>query len=103
MTCLGVFEIEEIRDKDNETGLKRGRRNRNVNLQCFHIRDARSLFALYLLTVVVFIDGVVGQMHVAIVVVVGRGVVRCRSKTCQSIFVHVDAQWVEGRHSDINS
>ena len=23
MTCLGDFRIEEIRDKDNETGLKR--------------------------------------------------------------------------------
>ena len=24
-TCLGCFRIEEIRDKDNETGLKEGR------------------------------------------------------------------------------
>ena len=23
-TCLGVLDIEEIRDKDNETGLKEG-------------------------------------------------------------------------------
>ena len=30
------LDIEEIRDKDNETGLKEGRWNRNVNLQCFH-------------------------------------------------------------------
>ena len=34
-TCLGDFRIEEIRDNDNETGLKDGKRNRNVNLQCF--------------------------------------------------------------------
>jgi len=26
---LGVLDIEEIRDKDNETGLEGGRRNRN--------------------------------------------------------------------------
>ena len=26
MTCLGSFNIEEIRDKDNETGLKEGGR-----------------------------------------------------------------------------
>ena len=32
-TCLGVFKIEEIRDKDNETGLKERGGNRNVNLQ----------------------------------------------------------------------
>ena len=48
-----VFRIEEIRDKDNATGVKEGggRRNRNVNLQCFSIiRDARSLFRLKILT-----------------------------------------------------
>ena len=28
-----VLDIEEIRDKDNETGLKEGRMNRNVKLQ----------------------------------------------------------------------
>ena len=39
---MGVFRIEEIRDKDFETGLKEGGGYRNVNLQCFHIRDARS-------------------------------------------------------------
>ena len=37
------FTIEEIRDKDNATGLKEGRRNRNVNLQVLSIyHDARS-------------------------------------------------------------
>ena len=41
------LDIEEIRDKDNATGLKRGRRNRNVNLQVlFHIRDAHALLRL---------------------------------------------------------
>ena len=50
MNLIWVFlDIEEIRDKDNETGLKRGR-NRNVKLQCFHIRDARSPSLDYLLT-----------------------------------------------------
>ena len=45
---LGVFRIEGIRDKDNETGLKEGRRYRNVNLQCFpYYADALALsFAL---------------------------------------------------------
>jgi len=28
---LGCFRIEEIRDKDNETGLKEGRSNKNRN------------------------------------------------------------------------
>ena len=38
---FGCFRIEEIRDKDNEIGLKEGRRNINVKLQVlFHIRDA---------------------------------------------------------------
>ena len=46
--CLGVFRYREERDKDNETGLNRGR-NRNVKLQC-SIRDARSLSLDYLLT-----------------------------------------------------
>ena len=64
---------------------------------------ALALSSLKILTVVVFIDGIVGQMHVAVVVVVGRGVVWCRSKTCQTVFVHVNAQRIEGRHSDINS
>ena len=48
-TCLGVLRIEEIRDKDNETGLKEGWRNRNLNYSAFHIRDARSIrFCIYL-------------------------------------------------------
>ena len=51
MTCLGGFRIEEIRDKDNETGLKKGRRNRNVNYSAFHIRDARSP-SLKILTII---------------------------------------------------
>ena len=32
--------------KTNETGLKDGRRNRNVNYSAFHIRDAPLSFAL---------------------------------------------------------
>ena len=32
---LGVLEIEEIRDKDNEIGLKKGKSHKNRNLQCF--------------------------------------------------------------------
>ena len=43
-TCFGYFRIEEIRDKDNETGFGRGRRSRNVNLQCFPY--TRCFFAL---------------------------------------------------------
>ena len=31
MTCLKCFRIEEIRDKDNETSLKDGKRNVNSN------------------------------------------------------------------------
>ena len=45
---FGCFRIEEIRAKDNETGLKEGGGIENVNLQCFHIRDARSLRLKYL-------------------------------------------------------
>ena len=50
-----VLEIEEIRDKDNATGLKEGRRNRNVNLQCFPYTRLHALsfrFFVYLLTIV---------------------------------------------------
>ena len=43
---FGCFRIEEIRDKNNATGLKRGRSHRNVNYSAFHIRDARSLIRL---------------------------------------------------------
>ena len=46
MTCLGCFRIEEIREKDNETGLKEGGGIEMSNYSAFHIRDARSLFAL---------------------------------------------------------
>ena len=45
-TCLGVLDIEEIRDKDNETGLKEGGGIEMSTTVLFHIRDARSLFAL---------------------------------------------------------
>ena len=50
-----ILDIEEIREKYNETGLKEGKRYRNVNLQCFHIRDARFL-RFELLTFNFFID-----------------------------------------------
>ena len=42
-TCLGCFRIEEIRDKDNETGLKEGGGREMSIYSAFHIRDARSL------------------------------------------------------------
>ena len=45
-TCLGDFSIEEIRDKDNETGLKEGGGNRNVNLQCFPYSRLHTLSSL---------------------------------------------------------
>ena len=48
---FGCFRIEEIRDKDNETGLKEGGFIENVNLQCFSIYAiARFLSLLNLLT-----------------------------------------------------
>jgi hypothetical protein len=37
-----VLDIEEIRDKDNETGLKEGGGIEMSNYSAFHIRDARS-------------------------------------------------------------
>ena len=37
-----ILDIEEIRDKDKCNRFERGRRNRNVNYNAFHIRDARS-------------------------------------------------------------
>ena len=40
---FGCFRIEEIRDKNNETGLKEGGEIENVNYSAFHIRDALSL------------------------------------------------------------
>jgi len=39
----GVLDIEEIRDKDNETGLKEGEGTEMSTTVLFHIRDARSL------------------------------------------------------------
>jgi len=45
---LGVFRIEEIREKVNETGLKEGGGIEIVNYSAFHIRDARSLRFEYL-------------------------------------------------------
>ena len=46
---MGAFRIEEIRDKDNETGLKEGGGIEMSNYSAFHIRDARSLFAFCIL------------------------------------------------------
>ena len=42
-TCLGVLDIEEIRDKNNETSLKEGGGIEMSTRVLFHIRDARSL------------------------------------------------------------
>ena len=42
-TCLGVLDIEEIRDNDNATGLKEGGVIEMSIYSAFHIRDARSL------------------------------------------------------------
>ena len=47
-TCLGDFRIEEIREKDNETGLKEGEGIEMSIYSAFHIRDARSLRLKYL-------------------------------------------------------
>ena len=44
---FGCFRIEEIRDKDNETGLKEGGGIEMSIYSAFHIRDARSLSLLY--------------------------------------------------------
>ena len=40
-TCLGDFRIEEIRDKDNKTGLKEG--GIEMSTTVLPLRDARSL------------------------------------------------------------
>jgi len=40
---FGCFRIEEIRDKDIETGLKEGGGIEMSIYSAFHIRDARSL------------------------------------------------------------
>ena len=45
---FGCFRIEEIRDKDNETGLKRGRRYKNRNYSAPFAMLAPSLFVFYL-------------------------------------------------------
>ena len=50
-TCLGVFRIEEIREKDNETGLKDGGFIEMSIYSAFHIRDARSP-SLKILTII---------------------------------------------------
>jgi len=42
MTCLGVLDIEEIRDKDNETGLKEGG-GTEMSTTVLPLRDARSI------------------------------------------------------------
>ena len=47
---FGCFRIEEIRDKDNEIGLKEGEGIEMSNYSAFYIRDASLSFALYLLT-----------------------------------------------------
>ena len=39
---FGCFRIEEIRDKDNETGLKERGGTEMSTTSAFHIRDARS-------------------------------------------------------------
>ena len=46
---FGCFRIEEIHDKDNETGLEEGGGIEMSIYSAFHIRDARSLrFCIYL-------------------------------------------------------
>ena len=48
-TCFGCFRIEEIRDNNNEIGLKEGGVIEMSTTVLFHIRDARSLrFCIYL-------------------------------------------------------
>ena len=44
---FGCFRIDEIRDKDNETGLKEGGGIEMSIYSAFHIRDARSLSLKY--------------------------------------------------------
>ena len=48
---FGCFRIEEIRDKDNETGLKEGGGIEMSTTVLFHIRDARSPSLLNVLTI----------------------------------------------------
>ena len=40
---FGCFKIEQIRDNNNETGLKEGNVTEMSTTVLFHIRDARSL------------------------------------------------------------
>ena len=49
-TCLGCFRIEEIRDKDNETGLKEGEGIEMSTIVAFHIRDASLSLRFKILT-----------------------------------------------------
>ena len=51
---FGCFRIEEIRDKDNETGLKEGGGIEMSIYSAFHIRDARSLRFELLTFVIIF-------------------------------------------------
>ena len=54
---LGVLDIEEIREKDNETGLKGGRKNSNVKLQVLSIYAMHALFRCIVLTCIVQTTG----------------------------------------------
>jgi hypothetical protein len=48
----GVLDIEEIRDKDNATDLKRGRRNRNVNYSAsIHYNDNYNSSIVHTITI----------------------------------------------------
>ena len=44
-----ILDIEEIRDKNNETGLKEGRGIEMSNYSAFHIRDCTLSFAICIL------------------------------------------------------
>jgi hypothetical protein len=50
-TCLGCFRIEEIRGKDNETGLKEGGGIEMSIYSCFPYTRCTLSFALKLLTI----------------------------------------------------
>ena len=52
-TCLGVFRIEKIRDKDNETGLKEGGRI-EISTTVLSIYAMHRSLSLELLTLTVF-------------------------------------------------
>ena len=55
MTCLGVLEIEEIRDKDNETGLKEGEGIEISTTSASITRCSLHLFFQFILTLIDFI------------------------------------------------